>query len=132
MILVDTSVLIDFLKGKETEKTKKLDHAIAHAIPFGICSLVYQEVLQGARTDEEFCCLSEYLRTQTFHELKNGLQSYENAARMYMLCRKNGITLRGTIDLIIAEIAIENDLFLLHDDADYTRLAGLVKSLKVY
>lgn len=132
MILIDTSVLIDFLKGKKTEKTNKLDEIIATGLPFGICSFTYQEVLQGARTEKEFRTLRLYLHSQTFYELQHGLESYENTARMYMQCRRKGITIRSTTDLLIAQIAIENGLYLLHDDTDYTRLAELFKELKEY
>ena len=47
-------------------------------------------------------------------------------------CRKKGITIKSTLDLIIAEIAIENDLFLLHDDTDFTNIAKANKNLKIY
>jgi len=51
---------------------------------------------------------------------------------MYIKCRKKGITIRSTLDLIIAEIAIENDLYLLHDDIDFANIAKAVKNLKIY
>jgi predicted nucleic acid-binding protein len=51
---------------------------------------------------------------------------------MYMNCRKKGITIRSTIDLIIAEIAIENDLYLFHNDNDFTNISKVYKNLKIY
>lgn len=51
MILVDTSVLIAFLKGIENEKVKKFEEAIQNNIPFGINNFIYQEILQGAKID---------------------------------------------------------------------------------
>ena len=71
------------------------------------------ELLQGARDKSEYNILEEYLNTLPFYELQYGKQSYENAALMNIKCRENGITIRSTIDLIIAEIAIENNLYIL-------------------
>jgi predicted nucleic acid-binding protein len=49
-----------------------------------------------------------------------------------MNCRKNGITVRSTIDILIAQTAIENNLFLFHNDNDYANIAGLYRDLKIY
>jgi Predicted nucleic acid-binding protein, contains PIN domain len=132
MILVDTSVLISFFKGKETEKTNKFQQIIQSDIPFGINDFIYQEILQGSRTDKEFNLLKDYLQSQKFYSLKLGNKSYENAARMFFQCRKNGITIRSTIDLLIAEMAIENKLFLLHEDRDFSNMAKVIIDLKEY
>lgn len=63
MILVDTSVLIDYFKGVNNEGVKELDRIIEHGIPYGINDFIYQELLQGAKTIEEFGKLKEYLET---------------------------------------------------------------------
>ncbi len=52
MILVDTSVLIDYLKGNSNEPTELLDTIIENGLSFGICNFVYQEVLQGVKTEQ--------------------------------------------------------------------------------
>lgn len=132
MVLVDTSVLIDFLKGKETEKTDKFQQIIKDDIPFGINDFIYQEVLQGARTEKEFEMLKDYLESQRFYGLKYGSKSYEYAALMFFKCRKKGITIRSTIDLLIAETVIENELYLLHDDRDFANMAEVVNELREY
>ena len=132
MILVDTSVLIDFINGVISPHTDKLDAVISERIPCGINSFIYQEVLQGAASEKDFSILQDYLSTQKFYELKNGLESYENAARLYMKCRKSGITVRSTIDLLIVQTAIENELYLLHNDRDFTGIASVIKELKIY
>jgi predicted nucleic acid-binding protein len=67
-----------------------------------------------------------------FYDIKYGRQSYENAAVMYKKCIKSGITIRSTIDLIIAETAIENHLLLLHNDNDFKNIAKIIKDLKLY
>ncbi|MCP5062052.1 MAG: PIN domain nuclease [Ignavibacteriae bacterium] len=131
MILVDTSVLIDFFKGKDTYSTKKLTDIIDQNIPFGICSLVYLELLQGAKNEKEFEFLNEYLSTQIFYNLNDIKKSYLEASKIKLKCSKKGITIRSTIDLLIAQIAIENNLFLLHNDKDFNNIAKVV-GLKLY
>ncbi|MDN5331959.1 MAG: hypothetical protein PWP45_1184 [Tepidanaerobacteraceae bacterium] len=132
MILVDTSVLIAFFKGVENEKVNKFVEVIKNNIPFGINNFIYQEILQGAKTEKEFNLLKEYLETQKFYDLKQGIKSYENAAKLYLKCRKEGVTIRSTIDLLIAQTAIENNLYLLHDDRDFSLLAQIDNRLKEY
>jgi len=132
MILVDTSVLIGYFKERKGIPYDKMDYIIDADIPYGICNYVYQELLQGARNDQEYKLLKDYLNTLPFYDVVYGKQSFENAALMYGACRKNGITPRSTLDLIIAEIALENNLYLLHDDMDFTGIARVYKELKIY
>ena len=132
MILVDTSVLIGYFKNMNGIPFEKMDHIIENEIPYGICNYVYQEILQGAKDEGEFNLLKDYLDSLPFYDLLNNRKSYENSALLYFQCRKKGITIRSTIDLIIAEIAIENDLYLLHNDADFTNISKAAKTLKIY
>lgn len=69
MILVDTSIIISFLKGIVNEKTNKFNDILDKNIPFGINNVIYQEVLQGAKNEKEFEILQKYLSTQKFYEL---------------------------------------------------------------
>jgi predicted nucleic acid-binding protein len=132
MILVDTSVLVNFFKGIENEKVNKLCNAISNGIPFGINAHIYLELIQGSRDMKEFSKLKDYLSSQRFYDLKEGVKSYEKAAFIYCKCRKEGITVRSTIDLIIVQTAIENKLYLLHDDRDFSQIAGIIPELKEY
>ena len=132
MILADTSVLIGYFKGSKGYPYEKLNYIIEKEIPYGICYYVYQELLQGSANEKEYELLKNYLNTLPFYNLKYGKESFENAARMYMNCRKNGITIRSTIDMIITETAIENDLYLLHNDKDFTNISKIIKNLKIY
>lgn len=132
MVLVDTSVLISFFKGIENEKTAKFENIILNNIPFGINSFIYQEVLQGASSEKEFNKLKEFLGSQKFYRLSSEKNSFEEASKIYFLCRKNGITIRSTIDTIIAQTALENELFLLHDDKDFDNMSKIIKSIKFY
>jgi len=132
MILVDTSVLIGYFRKSEGIPYEKMEYIIDADIPYGICNYVYQELLQGSRTEQEYGLLKEYLGALPFYDLKYGKQSFECTSSMYIKCRKKGITIRSTVDLIIAEIAIENNLYLLHDDMDFTNIAKVDKNLKIY
>jgi predicted nucleic acid-binding protein len=132
MILLDTSVLIDYFKDTKNAATDKLDEIIDEDLPYGICDYVYQELLQGTKTEKEFKKLKEYLETLPFYYLSYGKESFERAALLNFKCRRAGITIRSTIDLLIAEIAIENNLFLLHNDADFDYMAKKVTELKIY
>ncbi len=132
MILVDTSVLIDYLKGTENRATEKLQELLDRSVPFGINSFIYQEILQGSRNEEEFKKLKEYLSTLDFYELVKGRKSYEEAAYMNFRCRRSGLTVRSSVDLLIAQTAIEHGLALLHNDSDFNRIGGVVKELMIY
>ncbi|MCL2008392.1 MAG: PIN domain nuclease [Treponema sp.] len=132
MILADTSVLIGYFKNKEGLPYEKMDYIIDHDIPYGICNYIYQELLQGSKNNKEFNLLKEYFDTLPFFDIKLGKQSFEKSSLIYINCRKSGITVRSTIDLLIAQITIENNLYLLHDDNDFTNMAKVVKDLKIY
>jgi predicted nucleic acid-binding protein len=132
MVLVDTSVLIPILKNTRTAETEKFDEIVERGIPYGICNYVYQELLQGVRTENQFELLKDYLDTQRFYDLKDGRESYAKAAKMFYKCQKAGIILRKGIDLLIAQIAIENNLRLLHNDKDFAQLMTVEKRLRPY
>jgi predicted nucleic acid-binding protein len=126
MILVDTSVLIQFFKGANSEGCKKFTGALQKRVPFGINSLIFQEVLQGAASEKEYLTLKRYLETQRFYHLNDSIESFAKAAKIYLDCRKKGITIRSTIDCLIAQTALENDLFLLHEDNDFDLMAKVI------
>lgn len=132
MVLIDTSVLIPYFKGIKTVETEKLNALIEQQTPYGICNFVYQELLQGVRTIQQFQLLKEYLDTQRSYELRNGRESYASAAKLFFNCQKAGVTIRKGVDLLIAQIAIENNLQLLHNDKDFMRLSGIEKRLRIY
>lgn len=131
MILVDTSVLINLLRGKDGEKTELLREVIARELPFGISVLTYQEILQGAKDEREFSTLEQYLGSQKIYYLPDESAFFTRASRMVFTLRRNGITPRGTIDVLIAATAIANGAFLLHDDKDFDAMAPHLPELKV-
>ena len=132
MILADTSVLIGYFKNFKGRPYDKMDYIIDNDIPYGICNYVYQELLQGSKNEKEYKLLKEHLDTLPFYDLRYGKRSFENAALLYINCMRNGITIRKTLDLIIAEITIENNLYLLHDDKDFTNISKVCRNLIAY
>jgi predicted nucleic acid-binding protein len=131
MFLVDTSVLIDYLRGLKNRTTERFQYVLDNNIPFGVNYFIYQEVLQGVKTERDFKTVKKYLDTQRFYSLKNNRESYAAAARIYLKCRKRGITITSTIDCLIAQTALENNLLLLHNDADFDRMQVIV-GLKIF
>ncbi|MDA8099281.1 MAG: PIN domain nuclease [Nitrospiraceae bacterium] len=131
MVLVDTSVLIDFLRGADNKPVSRFQQILDNSLSFGITPLIYLEVLQGTRTEKDFAVVRDYLETHRFFGLRDAKESYAAAARIYFDCRKKGIAINSTVDCLIAQTAIENDLALLHNDADFERMRK-VAPLKIY
>ena len=131
MVLVDTSVLIGFLKGQTDDRTELFKGILSRDVPFGISAYTYQEVLQGAKNEEEFQTLKDYLSTQHIYYLEPEVATYEKAAKLYFNMRRKGITPRSTIDILIALTAIENNLALLHNDNDFRVMADYIPDLGI-
>ena len=94
--------------------------------PFGITGVIHQDVLQGAASRAKFDYLAEYLGSQPyFHPVEN----YREAALIYFRCRRAGVTIRSGTDCLIARIAIEHGLLLLHDERDFEKMAEVVPDL---
>lgn len=131
MILVDTSVLIGYLRGQSGAKLTLFEDILEREIPFGISAYTYQEVLQGAKSGADFERLREYLCTQTIYYPPQDIAHYERAARLYYDLRRRGVTVRGTIDVLIALTAIQNKLLLLHNDRDFDAIAAATPDLRI-
>ena len=131
MILVDSSVLIDFLEGRENSLVSRFIDVLDRGIPFGISPITILEVLQGAATEKDFSTLLDYLESQTVYGLIVGLESYAGAAKIFFDLRRKGMFVRSSMDCLIAQTAIEHGLHLLHSDSDFDRIAQ-VSSLKVF
>ena len=131
MILVDTTVLINYLKGVENKKVKLFENVIKRRLPYGISSYTYLELLQGARDEKEYAELKKYLSTQLIYFPAEETGTYEEAARLYYELRRQGVTPRSMIDVLIALTALNNELLLLHDDRDFDMFAGKISDLKI-
>lgn len=117
MILVDSSVWIDYFNGKDTIQTSKLDELLG-AESLGIGDLVLTEVLQGFRADKDYQIAKRVLTSLTVFSML-GLEVAIKSADNFRALRKQGITIRKTVDVIIATFCIENGHSLLFSDKDF-------------
>ena len=132
MVLIDTSVIIDVLRNNKNDKVTLLKKAFDNEEHCGISIYTYTEVLQGAKDEKEFNILETHLSSFTIYYLPNEKASYKSAAKSYFDLRKKGITVRSTIDILIAETAIANELYLLHNDRDFDVISENRADLRIY
>lgn len=117
MILVDSSVWIDYFRGVASSETDRLDRLLDEEL-VAIGDLILTEVLQGFDRDRDFNRAQKFLTTLTIIEL-GGKEIAVRAAKNYRKLRALGVTPRKTIDTIIATSCIESDLPLLYSDRDF-------------
>ena len=130
MYLVDTSIWLDYLAGRDAPQVYHLRELLGNPLAVGITDLVLMEILQGARDQKSFDKLLDYFSGQRIYRFANPAESHVAAAKIYFDCRRKGVTVRSTVDCLIAQCAIENELILLHHDNDFKTLSGAVKSLR--
>ena len=122
MIVVDSSVLIDLLKGINSPATDRLQDLEREGVLFSVPVVCFQEVLQGAKDEREWNLLSEYLGSQDLLLSSDPVSTHRDAARIFYECRRKGITIRSTADCFIAQLTLEHDGTLLHDDGDFEQI----------
>ena len=132
MYLVDTSVWVDHLRGKKTRQEQILAELLAGEEIVGVAPIILQEILQGADSDERFEKWRKYFAGLCCYTPEDPVESHVAAARLYQSCRRAGRTPRGSNDCLIARIAIENALVLLHDDRDFEGIAAVVAKLQLF
>lgn len=117
MIIVDTSVWIDYVNGAETIQTNLLDIELKNRrVATG--DLIIAEFLQGFRDDKQFQEAKEIMDSLEYFDFV-GREIALNAAQNFRKLRKKGITIRKTIDVLIATFCIEYGFELLHNDRDF-------------
>ena len=117
-LLADTSVWINFFKGKESKEVTILTTYIENDNPIFLCPTIVQEILQGINNDKQFREIKKYLLA--FKILNDdGLEMAISAANLYRSLRKKGITIRKSNDCLIAQYAINHSLHVLHQDRDF-------------
>ena len=120
MIVVDSSVWVDYCNGIITPQTDKLDILLPQQL-IVIGDLILTEVLQGFRDDKEYQTASQLLQSLRFYDML-GKPLALKTAQNYRHLRKQRITVRKTIDVMIATFCIENDFPLLHSDRDFDKM----------
>ena len=117
MILVDSSVWIDYFSGIDSVQSNKLDDVLGR-VPVAIGDLILTEVLQGFRHDKDYRAARRVFEDVAVFELL-GTQMAIKSADNFRALRKRGITIRKTADVIIATFCIEQKLPLLFSDKDF-------------
>ena len=125
MILVDSSVWIDYFNGKKTSQTDWLDAALGNK-PIIIGDLILTEVLQGFQSENDFRKAKKILLEFPFMEMVGQNMEIKSATN-YRLLRKKGVTIRKTIDVMIGTFCIYYHFSLLHDDRDFDPIEKYLK-----
>ena len=117
MILVDSSVWIDYFNGQTTPQVDRLDQLLGIQ-PVAVGDLILVEVLQGFRHDADYTTAKQLLTSLTVFNLLNADLAIQSAEHFRAL-RKRGITIRKTIDVVIATFCITENHALLFSDRDF-------------
>lgn len=130
MALVDTTVWIDLLRGGETAAVSVLRRLLVEGQAV-TAPVIVQEILQGASSPATLQQLREHFLALPMVEPAPGGQTHAAAGELYARCRWQGITPRSPHDCLIAQLAIEHEVPLLHDDRDFEALARVEPRLKL-
>lgn len=130
MILVDTSIWIDFFNEEDSPRAIRLKTLLEQEEDLCLVDVVLTEILQGIRDDALF----EKIKNRLFEFpifSPRDIQTYIQASQIYRLCRKKGVPIRKTIDALIASMALENGLEVFHNDRDFDKIS-LCTGLKIF
>ena len=117
MIVADTSVWIDYVKGIDAPHTNILDYELIYnRVVTG--DIIMVEFLQGFKDDREYLIAKQIMENLEYRDFL-GKEIAIQAANNYRKLRRQGITVRKTIDVIIATFCIENRFPLIHNDRDF-------------
>lgn len=117
MVLVDSSVWIDYFNGVKNDKTDTLDYLLGKQLVV-TADLIMIEVLQGFKSNEDFNNARELFELLPFYSI-SGKEIALKTVNHYRFLRAKGLTVRKTIDVMIATFCIVNDFYLLHNDKDF-------------
>ena len=121
MILIDSSAWIEFLRGTDSRACARVESLLETDI--AVCDPIRMEILAGARSEQHLEDLRALLARAT--TLPTTPSTYEQAAVLYRRTRAAGLTVRRLIDCLIAAVAIESDVALLHADRDFYVIASV-------
>lgn len=121
MVLVDTTVWVDFFGDRRQPHVAALQELIEDDADLCVCGVILAEVLQGIRSDADYRKTKDYFESLILMPMRR--VTYEKSAALYRSLRKKGITIRKPIDCMIASVAIEHALPLLHNDRDFDQIA---------
>jgi predicted nucleic acid-binding protein len=122
VIVIDTSVWIDVLRGAETHAVSRCVELIEDGAPVALTDVILTEILQGVRSEREARLVERHMRAFPILRLES-VDDFSLAAQLYRRARHAGITISKTIDCLIAAPCVRTGASLLHADADFDRLA---------
>lgn len=122
MIVVDTSVWVDVLNDVPTPQTRRCVELIEGGEPIALTDVILTEILQGLRSEREARLVERHLRVFPILRLED-IEDFVLAAALYRTARRAGITIRKTLDCLIAAPCVRTGAPLLHADEDFDRLA---------
>ena len=135
MLLFDSSVWIDWLRGADTDAVRFVQERENHE-DLAITQMIYLEVLQGVSSDRQFAVTQRVLGAQTVLQPLGGLATFEAATHLYRRARKQGLTIRKSNDCLIAAMAmamaLEQGAVLVHNDRDFLSLAQVEEAPLMY
>ena len=120
MVLIDTTVWIDFFADRPAPHVAALQELIENDEDLCLCGIVLAEVLQGIRSNSDFRKTKDYFEALIFLPMQQA--TFVSAADIYRSLRKKEITIRKPVDCMIASVAIEYDIPLLHNDRDFDQI----------
>ena len=130
MIVVDTSVWIDVLGGRRTRQALHRVELIEGGHAVALTDVIFTEVLHGLRSEDEAGLVERHLRALPVLRLE-ALDDFALAASLYRTARREGVTIRKTLDCLIAAPCVRTGAPLLHADEDFDRLASC-SSLRIF
>lgn len=124
---------IQFFKYPNSTHALFIDNLLTTQQIIYTCPIIYQEVLQGIRQDSEFQRISADFLTYDFLLFSDPISAAEEAASIYRICRKKGVTIRKANDCLIAHYALYFQVPLLHHDSDFNQIASVfpLRTVKV-
>jgi predicted nucleic acid-binding protein len=120
-VLVDTSVLVNFVRGTQSKASVYLRDNVGEML-IATCPVIVQEILQGVLTDKDFVNTRSFF-DETIQLSNNPYEMAVEGAMLYKMLRKQGVTVRKPNDCLIAVYAIKNNIPILHDDKDFDNIA---------
>jgi predicted nucleic acid-binding protein len=123
-MLVDTSAWIEWLRATGSRPDRILTSSLERGEPVSVTGVVVQEVLQGGNGAVQLAELRRLLATCQWSEPVYP-ETYEHAAYLFQRCRAAGRTVRGTVDCLIAAVALEHDVEILAHDRDFKTLGDV-------
>lgn len=123
MIVIDTSIWIDVLNEKESPKARRCIELLEGGAPIALTDVIFTEILQGLRTDKEAAEVEGYLRAFPILRL-DSIDDFALAASLYRQTRRAGVTIRKTLDCLIASPCVREGIPIMHADRDFDRLAS--------